>query len=106
MFPIILGVSKPVYSKAELKQRHAVANQVKTYKVGDKEYKTTGYDSTQTQRRYETTLRRLKDERDALKSAGDTLGAKQLQQRITEKSKEYRNVSEQLGLKPKPNRTR
>jgi len=105
-FLVLLDISKPTYTNTELTKRHAEANKPINYTVGNKKYTTTGYEATQVQRKYELSLRKLKDERNALKDAGDTLGTQQMQKRITLKAREYKNVSKQLGLAPKPSRTR
>jgi hypothetical protein len=106
LFPIVLGISKPNYTQSELRQMSANANAKKTYAVNGTEHGVTGYEATQVQRKYERGIRRLKDQKNALKSAGDTFGVKMISKSIAEKSREYRSVSDQLGLSEKSNRTR
>lgn len=56
------------------------------------------YKLTQQQRAMETKLRTLKAERIALTAAGDEIGAKQIQKKINEQQKAYRQFSEKNNL--------
>lgn len=58
----------------------------------------------QRQRKYETDIRRVKDRVNALKAAGDDIGARHEQKRVYALNKEYRAFSEHVGLSVKNNR--
>lgn len=109
--PIILGVSKPTYSAKELREINRKSNEKVTYtytdRKGNKVEKTyTRYEASQKQRQYETAIRYAKDERDALKAAGDKLGATQARKKSANLSAEYKRFCEKTGLTPRPERTR
>ena len=109
--PIILGVSKPTYSAKELREINRKSNEKVTYtytdRKGNKAEKTyTRYGASQKQRQYETAIRYAKDERAALKAAGDKLGATQARKKSVNLSAEYKRFCEQTGLTPRPERTR
>ncbi len=71
--PIVLGVSKPVYSRKELSD----INKRSTERIEYKGQKMSRYEASQRQRQMETAIRYAKDERDAMVAAGDKLGATQ-----------------------------
>lgn len=83
-FPIIIGISEPVYSEEQLKE--FAENSKKKY------------DLTQQQRALETKLRSLKTQRLAASTAGDELEAKRLQRKINEQQTIYRRFSEKHNL--------
>lgn len=83
-FPIVIGISEPVYSEEQLKE--FAENSEKKY------------DLTQQQRAMETKLRSLKTQRIAASSAGDELEAKRLQRKINEQQTIYRRFSEKHNL--------
>lgn len=62
-------------------------------KNSERKYKLTGQ-----QRAMETKLRTLKAQRTALSAAGDEIGAKQVQKKINEQQKAYRQFSEKNNL--------
>lgn len=100
--PIIVGVSKPVYSSKELRDLNNRSNAIVKYR--DKEY--TRYDASLVQRRYELKIR---DARTALKAAEGT-GDKE--QTAREKTKlrtllaDYNRFSKEVGLTKKMERTK
>ena len=100
--PIIMGVSRPVYSKAEL----AEINRRSTEKVEWKGREMTRYEASQKQRQLETAIRYAKDERDAMTAAGDKLGAAQARKKSADLGRKYRAFCEKTGLTPRPERTR
>ena len=109
--PIILGVSKPVYSRSELAEINRRSNQKITYQTTDRKgnavTKTMSrYDASQRQRRLETAIRYAKDERDACVAAGDKLGATQARKKSAALTAEYKRFSEQAGLTVRLERTR
>jgi hypothetical protein len=107
IFPIIMGLSNPAYSKDELKAINDASKAEVTYtdKRGDV-HTCTAYEATQLQRRQETTIRRLKDIQYAYEQAGDTVMAKEYAKKITKQRNYYKTMSAEVGLKPKMERTR
>lgn len=101
-FPIVYGVSVPAYSEAELQDMKNKAHKEHTW-LG-KKY--TGYECTQKQRAYELAIRKHKERRDALQTAGDTTGAREEQRTISALNREYKDFSEHVGLRPQMERTR
>lgn len=83
-FPIVIGVSEPVYTEEQLKEFAENSKQK--------------YELTQKQRAMETKLRRLKTERIAASAAGDELEAKRIQRKINEQQTIYRRFSEKNNL--------
>ena len=106
-FPIILGVSKPAYTKKRLKEIKAQSNAPVQYtdKLGNDKV-VSAYDSTQKQREQETIIRRLKDRREAFRASGDDDEVAKLNKQITAQSRYYRKMSAEVGLEPKMERTR
>lgn len=106
-FPIILGVSKPTYTKKRLKEIKAQSNAPVQYtdKLGNDKV-VSAYDSTQKQREQETIIRRLKDRREAFRASGDDDEVAKLNKQITAQSRYYRKMSAEVGLEPKMERTR
>lgn len=100
--PIVLGVSKPVYSASELREINKRSNAKVEY--GGKKY--TRYEASQRQRQLETAIRYAKDERDACVAAGDKLGATQARKKSAALTAEYKRFSEKAGLTVRLERTR
>ena len=100
--PIVLGVSKPVYSASELREINKRSNARVSY--GGKTY--TRYEASQRQRQLETAIRYAKDERDACVAAGDKLGATQARKKSASLTAEYKRFSEKAGLTVRLERTR
>lgn len=100
--PIVLGVSKPVYSASELREINKRSNAKVSY--GGKTY--TRYEASQRQRQLETAIRYAKDERDACVAAGDKLGATQARKKSAALTAEYKRFSENAGLTVRMERTR
>lgn len=100
--PIVLGVSKPVYSSSELREINKRSNAKVSY--GGKTY--TRYEASQRQRQLETAIRYAKDERDACVAVGDKLGATQARKKSAALTAEYKRFSEQVGLTVRLERTR
>lgn len=109
--PIVLGVSKPVYSAAELREINRKSNQKVTYKTTDRKGNAvtetyTRYEASQRQRQLETAIRYAKDERYACVAAGDKLGATQARKKSAALTAEYKRFSEAAGLTARLERTR
>ena len=61
-FPIIIGISSPAYSDKELMEIEQKSNEIVKYQLpGGKVVEKSRYEATQDQRRQETKIRRLKD---------------------------------------------
>ena len=100
--PIVMGVSKPVYSASELREISKRSNAKVEYKGS----KYTRYEASQRQRQLETAIRYAKDERDACVAAGDKLGATQARKKSAALTAEYKRFSEAVGLTKRMERTR
>lgn len=100
--PIVLGVSKPVYSRKEL----ADINKRSAERIEYKGQKMSRYEASQKQRQMETAIRYAKDERDAMIAAGDKSGASQARKKSAALGAEYKRFCEHVGLMPRPERTR
>lgn len=105
--PIILGISEPAYSAAELKKAKEMSEKEVTYTdtLGRKR-KTTGYGATQVQRYKELKIRKLRDQQKALQNVGDTEGVKAIKKQITQAKKEYYKTCEELKVPVRENRIR
>lgn len=112
-FPIILGVSKQIYSNDELKQIEKNSNKQVEYTTLQKDSggnyikkSLSRYDFSQKQRAVETDIRRLKDTKNQFDILGDKIGSSQEQKKIAAKTKYYKMISEQGGLSPKLDKLR
>jgi hypothetical protein len=112
-FPIIIGISDPAYSDKELQQLQDGSNKEVTYttrkKDADGNYikKTLPrYQATQVQRNLETEIRKLKDYKNQIDILGDKTESNIIQKKITQKTKYYKSVSDQVGISPRMDRTR
>ena len=106
-YPILIGVSEPTYTKAQLNEIAQKSTEQVTYTdlLGEKKT-VTRYQATQRQRQIENQIRKLKDEKYALEQMGDAVGARETQKKITEKVKYYKKMSNEVGLSPKLDRLR
>lgn len=100
-FPIILGISKPAYTKEELNQYKA--NSEKPVNINGREM--TKYQATQAQRNMETTIRKEKDKYIFAGTMGDTKMAEKIKNNINQLQSQYNSISQQAGLSPKMDRT-
>jgi hypothetical protein len=112
-FPIIIGISDTTYSDKELQQFQDNSNKEVAYttrkKDADGNYikKTLPrYQATQVQRNLETEIRKLKDYKNQIDILGDKTESNIIQKKITQKTKYYKSVSEQIGISPKMERAR
>ena len=108
--PIVLGVSKPVYSTSELREINKRSNAKVTYETvenGKRVKKTvTRYEASQGQRTREAAIRYARDELEALKAEGDELGARKAKTRVANMTAEYKRFCRDVGLTPRLERTR
>lgn len=100
-FPIILGISKPAYTKEELNQYKA--NSEKPVNINGREM--TKYQATQAQRNIETSIRKEKDKYIFADTMGDTKMAEKIKNNINQLQSQYNSISQQAGLSPKMDRT-
>lgn len=101
-FAIVLGVSEPEYSNKELKQ--IIDNNNKGFELDGKHY--TNYEGTQLQRQLETEIRKAKDQQIMAKASGNNELVDESQQRITQLTRKYKELSDTSGLQTKMQRLR
>lgn len=102
IFGIVVGVSEPEYSKAQLKQ--IIEDNNKGFELDGKHY--TNYEGTQLQRRIESEIRKQKDIKTLAEASGDDLLKAKAQTKITQLRAKYKQITLASGLKPKMKRTR
>lgn len=100
MWSIIVGVTKPNYSEAELKQMAARNAKGYTFKNGKH---LTMYECEQYQRQLETKIRTAKDGQIAARTSGDDEEARRYQAMINKYTTQYKVFSKNCGLSPKLN---
>lgn len=99
-FSILLGISRPTYSKEQLEEFKA--NDNKTFEFEGETY--TGYEGTQLQRKIETAVRHQKDLANMAKAAGDDDLRREAQYKINLLTSKYAKLSETSGLPTKMER--
>lgn len=100
IFSIVLGVSKPEYSEEQLKQ--IINNNNKGFELDGKHY--TNYDGTQLQRNLERKIREQKDIQIFAKASGNMDLVGESQQKITQLTRKYKELSDISGLPTKMKR--
>ncbi len=101
-FDIVLGVSKPNYSNEELQK--IIDDNNKGFELDGKHY--TNYEGTQLQRKLETEIRRQKDIQIMAKASDNKELVQESQQKITQLTKKYKQLSDISGLPTKMERMR
>lgn len=101
-YSIILGVSKPLYSKEQL-QADKEANK-KGFEFEGNHY--TNYEGTQLQRQLETKIRQYKDRQIGAKAINDMDEVYHCQEKITQLTQKYNDLSNASGLSTKIDRLR
>lgn len=101
-FPIILGVSEPEYSDKELND--IIKRNNKKIEFDGKEY--TKYECTQLQRKLELEIRKQKDTQIMAKASGNMGLVGEAQQKITQLTRKYKELSNVSGLPTKMQRMR
>lgn len=101
-FDIVLGVSKPEYSKEELQE--IIDNNNKGFELDGEHY--TNYEGTQMQRKLETEIRKQKDIQIIAKASGNKELAQESQSKITQLTRKYKQLSDVSGLPTKMQRMR
>lgn len=89
VYPILLGISEPLYTEDERRAMIENSTEVKTFE--GKEY--TAYEATQLQRRIETEMRKSKDRAILAKAAGDDLTRKVEQLRLNQLKQKYGEIT-------------
>jgi len=100
IFSIILGVSKPQYNEEQLQQ--IINDNEKGFELDGKHY--TNYEGQQLQRRIETEIRKQKDIQMFAKSSGNMELVEEAQQKITQLTSKYKELSDVSGLPTKMQR--
>ena len=99
-FDVVLGVSEPQYNNEELQE--IIDNNNKGFEFDGVNY--TNYEGTQLQRQLETAIRKQKDIQIIAKNSGDKELVLDSQNKITQLSKKYKQLSEISGLPTKAQR--
>lgn len=99
-FDVVLGVSEPQYNSEELQE--IIDNNNKGFEFDGEHY--TNYEGTQLQRQLETAIRKQKDIQIIAKNSGDKELVLDSQNKITQLSKKYKQLSEISGLPTKAQR--
>ena len=102
VYYILLGITKPMYSKEQLeqwKQDNAMG-----VTIDGQHY--TRYEVTQLMRKLELKIRRQKDTAILAKASGDDVLRRECQSNITALERKYKSVAESAGLKPRFEKTR
>lgn len=100
VFSIVLGVSKPEYSDKQLQKIIDDTNE--KVEIDDKEY--TRYECTQLQRNLERKIREQKDIQVLGKSSDNKELISSSQEKITQLTQKYKDISEKSGLPTKMDR--
>lgn len=101
-FDIVLGVSKPQYTNEELQD--ILENNQKGFELDGEHY--TNYEGTQMQRKLETEIRKQKDLQIIGKASGNDQLVLESQQKITQLTHKYKQLSDVSGLPTKMERMR
>lgn len=102
IYPIILGVSKPLYSKEQL-EADKKANK-EGFEFEGTKY--TNYEGTQLQRQIETKIRQYKDRQIGAKAINDEDEVYHCQEKINQLTQKYNELSKVSGLPTKVDRLR
>lgn len=100
MYPIILGVSEPAHTEAELAQFAQNSNA----EITIDDVTMSRYEWSQQQRRLETRIRAQKDIAVAAKASGDMPARREAQRNINAWQKQYTSISEAAGLDERPDK--
>lgn len=102
VFSIVLGVSKPEYGEEELQK--IIDDNNKGFELEGEHY--TNYEGTQLQRKLETEIRKQKDIQIMAKASGNKQLVLESQQKITQLTHKYKQLSDISGLPTKMERMR
>ena len=95
-YSVIIGVSKPRYTKEQLQQMIETNNTGYTFPNG--QHKTL-YECTQIQRRLETKIRSAKEEQMVMKASGNIIASRAARKRVVNSTKELKLFCKNCGLK-------
>ncbi|MBQ9091505.1 MAG: hypothetical protein IJY52_04460, partial [Anaerotignum sp.] len=101
-YPILLGISRPANSKAELAEMERESN--RKIEIDGKEY--TRYECTQMQRKLETKLRYAREEKAIYQAAGQSDLVREATEKMRILGNKYKEVSEKAGLPTRAERMR
>lgn len=101
-FAIVLGVNKPEYTDEQLQE--IIDDNNKGFELDGKHY--TNYEGTQLQRQLETEIRKVKDTQIMAKASGNNELIDESQQKITQLTRKYHELSKVSGLLTKMQRMR
>lgn len=94
IFPIILGISKPLHDDKELQE--IIDNNNKGVEIDGKHY--TNYEVTQLQRQLETEIRKAKEQNIIAQASNDEELILSSQQRITSLMNKYKQINKQANM--------
>ena len=100
VFSIVLGVNSREYTDEQLQE--IIDENNNGFDIDGKHYTT--YEGTQMQRRLETEIRKAKDTQILAKESGDVDLVRESQQRITQLTNKYKELSDTSGLSTKADR--
>ena len=100
VFSIVLGVNKPEYSDEQLQE--IISNNKQGFDFDGKHY--TNYEGTQLQRNLERKIREQKDIQILAKASGNDILIGESQQKITQLTQKYKELSDVSGLPTKMQR--
>lgn len=107
VFPVLLGISEPAYSKKELRELKRRSNEEVTFNgLSGKPLTMSRYDASQYQRKVETTIRKANQDAylfGEAKAAKDAAAAKAMAKAYTA---QYKRISSEAGLSTRMERTR
>lgn len=102
VYPIVLGVSEPIYSKEQLEEDKN--NNKKGFEFEGTHY--TNYEGTQLQRKIETKIRQYKDRQIGAKAINDMNEVYHCQEKIRQLTQKYNDLAKASGLPIKIDRLR
>ena len=100
VFSIVLGVNQPSYSDKMLNQMNQESQSIIEYE--GKKY--TAYEATQVQRKFETEIRKQKDQQIIARASGNKELVSQSQNKISQLTSKYNDFSNKAGLDTYKNR--
>lgn len=101
-YPILLGISRPANSMAELAEMERESN--RKIEIDGNEY--TRYECTQLQRKLETKLRYAREEKAIYQAAGQADLVREATEKIRILGNKYKEISEKAGLPTRAERMR
>lgn len=107
VFPVLLGISVPAYTKKELQDLKQRSNEQVTFNgLSGKPLTMSRYDASQYQRKVETQIRNMNENAYLLKEANLTNFAKMERATARDYTAQYKRISSEAGLSTRMERTR